>query len=196
MYPKVKVRDQEEDDQFGYESSLQSSKGFESLSIHEFPSPAWECEDPPSIVRISGSNISNSAMPTVPASKGKSNNKKVVGDNKPNIRASSVPRPRAVLSSPDNDGVIGSKNRTREVLSGLKNHNLCQHRHTQCKVTPRPIVFGSPVDTRGQLTVAADSRKDLQGKRRSGIADQSQRTHLRKEKPQSKYTTHGEALLL
>ncbi|PON44370.1 hypothetical protein PanWU01x14_267590 [Parasponia andersonii] len=39
------------------------------------------------------------------------NKRHLVKDSKPNVRASSVPRPRAVLSSPDNDGMIGSRNK-------------------------------------------------------------------------------------
>lgn len=46
-------------------------------------------------------------------------------DNKINIRASSVPRPRAVLSSPDNDGIIGSQNqRIREKQTPLRRITL------------------------------------------------------------------------
>ncbi|XP_022872673.1 uncharacterized protein LOC111391655 isoform X2 [Olea europaea var. sylvestris] len=109
MYPRVKVRvETNEENQYAYEkSSLQSLKGFQWLSLDDSSSLD---ESPQSPVRIPGSYV--------PKSK---DNKKTVLEEKPvNVRASSIPRPRAVLSSP-----------------GQKNHNLCQNRHTQCKVIPR-----------------------------------------------------------
>ncbi|XP_022872672.1 uncharacterized protein LOC111391655 isoform X1 [Olea europaea var. sylvestris] len=127
MYPRVKVRvETNEENQYAYEkSSLQSLKGFQWLSLDDSSSLD---ESPQSPVRIPGSYV--------PKSK---DNKKTVLEEKPvNVRASSIPRPRAVLSSPDNDEINRSKMTTRrELLSGQKNHNLCQNRHTQCKVIPR-----------------------------------------------------------
>ncbi|KAA8527814.1 hypothetical protein F0562_035317 [Nyssa sinensis] len=197
MYPKVKVREQEQDDlhiALDHErSSLLSLDAFESLSIHDFNAPVNGSDDdaPASVVRVPKSYITNSTTPLIPVSKGvekkNDNNNKVVEDSKQNIRASSIPRPRAVLSSPDNDGMIGSRNKTKkaEVLSGLKNHNLCQNRHTQCKVTPRPVAFGSHMNTRRETKEVVDGKTDLRVKKGSFIADQSPRAHPSKGKPHS-----------
>uniref|UniRef100_A0A803LS46 Uncharacterized protein n=1 Tax=Chenopodium quinoa TaxID=63459 RepID=A0A803LS46_CHEQI len=69
-------------------------------------------------------------------------------DIKPHIRASSIPRPRAVISSPDNDQILGSKYQKRSQsrqlegkctrmshTSALKNYNLPQRRQTGGKCT-------------------------------------------------------------
>lgn len=130
MYPKVKVREEARDDEDVYGRSFYQA--LDSLSLHSYPSPAvkeHKDESPPVVVRIPKSYVSKSDMPLAPVSKGsaKSINRNVIEEEKQNIRASSVPRPRAVLSSPDNDGIVRSKNKTRaELLSGLKNHNSCQ----------------------------------------------------------------------
>ncbi|KAF7837418.1 hypothetical protein G2W53_005900 [Senna tora] len=56
-------------------------------------------------------------------------------EDKVNIRASSIPRPRAVISSPDNDTMIGNKNRMKnERLPASKKHAVLQNRHALCKV--------------------------------------------------------------
>ncbi|KAK7278520.1 hypothetical protein RJT34_23550 [Clitoria ternatea] len=56
-------------------------------------------------------------------------------EDKINIRASSIPRPRAVISSPDNDIMIGNRNKIRdERFSASKNGAGLQNRHAHCKV--------------------------------------------------------------
>ncbi|THG19758.1 hypothetical protein TEA_008312 [Camellia sinensis var. sinensis] len=148
----------------------------------------WECEDdsPPSIVRIPKSYIANSAIPMIPLPKGEgksSNKKKAMEDSRPNIRSSPIPRPRAVLSSPVNDGVIGGRNKAKiEVLSGLKDHNLRQTRHTQCKVIPRRSTVETPITTKRESKEAADGKTDLEQKKGSAKANPRQRADLRKGK--------------
>ncbi|GAA0176511.1 hypothetical protein LIER_29488 [Lithospermum erythrorhizon] len=170
-YPKVKVkvRQEEDADQFALElSSLQSLKAFESLSPYDSFSddsptsivripgsfvaspvrsddPAIRDGSPTSIVRVPDSSTSTSASFEDPVSKGTSTKKEIGSDgNKTNIRANMVLRPRAVLSSPDNDTMIGSTNKTRkQPLPTERNHKLCQNRHNQCKVMPRPVQKGS-----------------------------------------------------
>ncbi|XP_074338162.1 uncharacterized protein LOC141675724 [Apium graveolens] len=144
MYPKVKVRDEAQDgDEDDYTTRF--FKALDALSLHNFPSPpVKELEDnsPPSVVRIPKSYISKPVMPMAPVSKGsaKSINRKIVEEEKQNIRASSVPRPRAVLSSPDNDGILKSQQKSRQkISSGLRNPNKRQNRHIQCKVIPASI---------------------------------------------------------
>ncbi|KVH91013.1 hypothetical protein Ccrd_006953, partial [Cynara cardunculus var. scolymus] len=52
-----------------------------------------------------------------------------VNTNKP---TSLLLRPRAVLSSPENDAMHATKNKTETHHSGFKNHNLRQNRHVKC----------------------------------------------------------------
>ncbi|KAI3459554.1 hypothetical protein Pfo_016217, partial [Paulownia fortunei] len=175
-YPKVKVREQiEEADQYDYEkSSLQSLKAFEWLSLDHFSSSD---ESPRSVVRIRGSYVPKSPTPSFQASKEETNKKKRIGmgENRKNVRATSAPRPRAVLSSPDNDGIIGSKTQTRrELLSALKNHNSCQNRHTKCKVFPRSE--GAEVaPTQGHNKESTECKNDIRLKGRTAPADSSVR---------------------
>ncbi|KAJ6845234.1 uncharacterized protein M6B38_288450 [Iris pallida] len=123
MYPRVKVRQEMERVSVEEKETSRVVRIVESLSLenHSFPrilvpNQEHNCKsDPrPPHARVSTSHLKNPSTPPVDACKGK-NDKELDGDNKTNIRASSVPRPRAVLSSPDNDGIIGTQNqRIRE----------------------------------------------------------------------------------
>lgn len=152
MYPKVKVRNQgEEDDQLSFYDQV----AFESVSLHDLDSSVWDDEDdsPPAIVRVPESYPSDLAT----EGEGKSvDKKKEVQFCKQIIKASHILPPRAVLSSPVNDGKVetgsrnktkpdlndgkidnGSRNKTKpDLMSGLKDHNSCQTRHIRCKVVP------------------------------------------------------------
>jgi hypothetical protein len=71
------------------------------------------------------------------------------GEDKLNIWATPVPRPRAVLSSPDNDVVVGSKNKTTAPRTpALQNCNPIPNWHLQCQVTPSNDDNGSTINTR------------------------------------------------
>ncbi|KAK4388099.1 hypothetical protein Sango_2416500 [Sesamum angolense] len=136
VYPKVKVTEEiEEVDECDYEkSSLRSLKTFEWLSVDHFPSSGASQR---LAVRIPDLSVLKSSRPSFQGSKEKMKNKQrtIVTKNQKNGRATSAPRPRAVLSSPDNDGIRRSKTQTRkELVSALKSHNLCQKRHMRCKV--------------------------------------------------------------
>ncbi|CAI9776028.1 unnamed protein product [Fraxinus pennsylvanica] len=186
MYPRVKVRKQvEEDDQYAYEKiSLQSVKAFEWLSLNDFSSSD---ESPPSIVRVRGSNVPKSPISTCTGSKGEENNKTktVSAENRKNVRASSVPRPRAVLSSPDNDGIIGSKTKTRrELHPSTKSHNTCQNRHTQHKVFPRSTAAESFGSTLVNNKEASERKNDPPAKGRAVPPDSSLRSGPLRRKPQ------------
>ncbi|XP_057470459.1 uncharacterized protein LOC130759368 isoform X2 [Actinidia eriantha] len=184
MYPKVKVRELKEDDHEAI--SWPPLGAFESLSIDDLNSSVTESEDdtPPSVVRIPKSYIPTSAIPVIPLSKGEgmsSNKKKAVDDSNLNSRDRSLLRPRAVLSSPDNDGMIGSRNKAKPaLLSGLKDHNLCQNRHTQCKFVPRRNAVETP--TKEDSKEAADHRTNLKSKRGPISRSKTQATH-QKGKP-------------
>ncbi|KAM3326888.1 hypothetical protein P3S67_002014 [Capsicum chacoense] len=179
MYPRVKVRQQkEEDDQYGYES-LPSLKAFESLSISNFSSSD---DSPTSVVRIPRACILSPDRHGLPSSRGrtKDNNQNIFGGTKTNARASSVPRPRAVLSSPDNDQMISMRSKTKaEVISGLKNHNSCQNRHhIKCKLFPKSIQDSCHTSGNKGSKETDDGKLDSRARTRLVKGDPSRRTHL------------------
>lgn len=182
MYPRVKVRKQvEEDDQYAFEKiSLQSVKAFEWLSLNDFSSSD---EPPASIVRVPGSNVPKSPISTYTGSKGEENNKTktVSAENRKNVRASSVPRPRAVLSSPDNDGIIGSKTKTRRELHPSTKG---QNRHAQHKVFPRSTTAESFGSTLVNNKEASERKNIPPAKGRAVPPDSSLRSGPLRRKPQ------------
>ncbi|KAF8388286.1 hypothetical protein HHK36_026952 [Tetracentron sinense] len=201
VYPKVKVREQAQDDQIVAREKEESSslllEILESLSLQDRCSPGfssvtdsakeYQNDSPPSVARIPESYIPNLAMPLISGSKGAGkNNKESKDDTRPNIGSSSVLRPRAVLSSPDNDGMIGSKNKlTRERPSALKNNNLGQSSPAQCKVMPRRVIAESPVKTRRVSKEAADDNGNLKEKKGPELTVRRQKACLRRGKPSS-----------
>ncbi|XP_019253676.1 PREDICTED: uncharacterized protein LOC109232388 [Nicotiana attenuata] len=181
MYPRVKVRQQkEEDDEYAYES-LPSLKAFESLSLSDLSSSD---DSPTSVVRIPRACILSPDRHGISSSTGrtKDNNQNISGGSKTNARASSVPRPRAVLSSPDNDQMIRNRGKTKaELISGLKSCNSCQNRHhTRCKIFPKSIQAENPTIGNKGSKETADVKLDPRARGRLVKADQSQKTHLRK----------------
>ncbi|KAM7260472.1 hypothetical protein ACFE04_016213 [Oxalis oulophora] len=80
-----------------------------------------------------------------------SNKNKQIDDDEErvNIRATSILRPRAVLSSPVNDVVVGGKNKTNPPrTSALKSSNPLPNRHLQCRVVPSNTDNGSHIKTK------------------------------------------------
>ncbi|XP_010264876.1 PREDICTED: uncharacterized protein LOC104602770 [Nelumbo nucifera] len=157
MYPKVKVRNSEQEKKLieQEERSLLLLKVLESLSLQENPSVPSIINSgkdsgndlPTLIAKIPKSYIPKSATASISASKEEHKDMKGIEEDKPNIRASAVPRPRAVLSSPDNDGMIGHRNRLpSERTSILKRHNLGQDASPQSNF--RCIRSASPISTR------------------------------------------------
>lgn len=179
MYPKVRVReDGEEADQYAYErSSLQSLKAFEWQSSRHFSSTDESLE---SVVRIPRSYVPMSPPPSFHSSKEETNEKMTDGEE--NGRTTSAPRPRAVLSSPDNDKIILSKAQTkRELLSGLEDHNSCQNRHIHCKIFPRSAVAESFAPTKRQGKELIDHKDNGLAKgRNTTLAGSSTRGGQRK----------------
>ncbi|XP_022759778.1 uncharacterized protein LOC111306139 isoform X2 [Durio zibethinus] len=115
MYPRVTVRAQEEDDDhFPPPNDCQSSlflRLIESLSKQEKEN---QIDSPPSIARITKAFVTSPATTSLSASEDAGavkRNKQIGKDTKSNAKANSIPPPRAVLSSPDNDGIIGSRNK-------------------------------------------------------------------------------------
>lgn len=151
MYPKVKVRVHQQENhippQNDHRRLVVTKVSDESLSI-----PVKEIQgcSPPLKPRVlkayvpklpAGQSLSSSKASTVVKSKhlGK--------DAKPDVRAGSAvpPRPRAVLSSPDNDGMIGSVNKLsdKKASANFMVHNNIKERapaqRPQTKIAPSPM---------------------------------------------------------
>ncbi|GLU22296.1 hypothetical protein SLE2022_383840 [Rubroshorea leprosula] len=116
MYPKVKVRLEQDKDDSG---SILSFALVESFSSQEKENQ-WDSDSPPIVARVTKAN-------SISASKVVNNQKNNGEERKLSERAASVPRPRAVLSSPDNDGMIGNRNRLNDGGSVLAPKRLQFH---------------------------------------------------------------------
>ena len=80
--------------------------------------------------------------------------------------------------------MIGNNNRVKAKRpSGLKNPNLVQSRHAQCKIISSNITEGT-VNTR-KSKKADDSKSDSKGKKGSATAVPSQKRYVRTSKPNS-----------
>ncbi|KAH7522007.1 hypothetical protein FEM48_Zijuj07G0092200 [Ziziphus jujuba var. spinosa] len=143
---------------------------------------------PPSIAKVPKSYMPSVAIPTISVpEEAEKKNEKFEEDNQQNIRASSIPRPRAVLSSPSpsayNDVVIGNKNRVKtERPSVLKNRKTIQNRHALCKVIPSRTAENS-MNMKKSKEVPDES--NLKGKKASAVTVPSQRRNPRTGKPSS-----------
>ncbi|KAM0966717.1 hypothetical protein FF1_022476 [Malus domestica] len=167
-YPKVKVRQQEDQDDH------------QPLTDFCFPEKEHE-ETPPTVVRIPESYVPSVVIPSISATEGEMKDNKVEEEIKQNIRASSIPRPRAVLSSPVNDTAIGSKNRIKAVRTpALKNHNLVKNNHTQS--VPSHITENSKKAIKSK---GASEGNSLKGRKGSETTLPSQRQPPRTGKPSS-----------
>ncbi|GLT66270.1 hypothetical protein SLA2020_386430 [Shorea laevis] len=116
MYPKVKVRLEQDRDDSG---SVPFFELVESFSSQEKENQ-WDSYSPPIVARVTKAN-------SISASKVVNNQKNNGEERKLSGKAASVPRPRAVLSSPDNDGMIGNRNRLKDGGSVLAPKRLQFH---------------------------------------------------------------------
>ncbi|CAN6460401.1 unnamed protein product [Victoria cruziana] len=172
MYPRVRVRVEDDDpaSDAEVENQLPLEK-FESLSVcsdgngrgtDSSPNRAMAPKSyPPLKVR--------STISSAPTVKEKQNQEKNVQikpkhgqensvESKPQMRASLVPRPRAVLSSPVNDEKIGSKNRFYQARKPtLKKNNE----------NPNPVLRVIPKETRSQSPIGTikDARASVSSTR-------------------------------
>lgn len=171
-YPRVKVREEKDSDDCPavYEqkrSYLLSLKDLESLLLQDSSnSPGKEHRvSPSSLAKIPKACSPDGIKPSTSESQEAERRCKMVDeDNKANIRASSIPMPRAVISSPENDQMIGKKNRkTIEKPSVLKNRNSVQSRHSQCKIIASHSGNENPISSR-RSKETADSRCQTVGK--------------------------------
>ncbi|XP_022974540.1 uncharacterized protein LOC111473205 isoform X5 [Cucurbita maxima] len=168
IYPKVKVREENELDDHPAaneqkRSYLLSLKDLESLFLEDLSSSSGKEHrvSPSSTAKVPKVYSPNVVKPSTSESQDKR-------CNKVNTRASSIPMPRAVLSSPENDLMIGKKNRkTTEKPSVLKNHNSVQSRHSQCKTVARHSVNENPICLRKSKEAVVDSKCRSSGKNRN-----------------------------
>ncbi|KAK4425417.1 hypothetical protein Salat_1735700 [Sesamum alatum] len=193
MYPKVKVRAQrEEADQYAYEkSSLQSLKAFEWLSPQHLSSSD---DSPGPVARVPRSYAPKSPPPSFYASREQANKKKTVAEESPKkVRATSAPRPRAVLSSPENDRIIRSRTHERnEEHSGLKNGSPCHNRRPQYKIFPKSSAAESFTPAQGHNKGSAEPKNDTQARGGTEGADASMRSgHRKKITPSSVHKLLG-----
>ncbi|GMN53321.1 hypothetical protein TIFTF001_022458 [Ficus carica] len=190
VYPKVKVRRQQQDQD----------------DHHDFPdfSSPEEHEDDtlvPSIAKVPKSYIPNIAvspsndmpkvvsMPKISVLKEAEQDNREADDEdgKQHRRACSIPRPRAVLSSPDNDMVIGNRNRSKtERSSVLKNRKLPQNKHAQCKVIPNTTE--DSVKTKKSKEDRDQNESNLKGSKGSVTVCPMPRRQIRDGKPAPKRT--------
>ncbi|KAL9390092.1 hypothetical protein Peur_018697 [Populus x canadensis] len=186
MYPKVKVRTDGRDDQHAHDwSSLLSLKDIQFLCLQDSCVPVKGHQDvsPPIVARIPKSYVPNVIMPKVSVSEEAEKKSNSTEEDRLNIRASSIPRPRAVLSSPDNDAVIGSNNRTKVARpTASKNNKLMESRHEPCKAVPGQITDASPTSTRKSKNTS-DNKSELKVKKWSPPEASSQRRKIATDKP-------------
>ncbi|KAI3413009.1 uncharacterized protein J3R85_016650, partial [Psidium guajava] len=193
MYPKLKVRVKVRDDSGDRDdvkrdvprSPLLGLKALDYLSLHDFDSPVQEHQ----VFRQCTARVEKISMqnaPRYPVSEGKSESTSDE-ESKLNIRASTVPRPRAVLSSPDNDVMIGKKNkRIVGRPSALRNNNPLQLRNGQPKDISKEAVYCAPKSTRKPKEATDDKILSRRTKEPANTAvAASQRTHPQTRKPSS-----------
>ncbi|XP_022937425.1 uncharacterized protein LOC111443687 isoform X6 [Cucurbita moschata] len=169
IYPKVKVRDENELDDHPAvneqkRSYLLSLKDLESLFLEDSSSSSGKEHrvSPSSTAKVPKVYSPNVVKPSTSESQA---DKRC---NRVNTRASSIPMPRAVLSSPENDLMIGKKNRkTTEKPSVLKNHNSVQSRHSQCKTVARHSGNENPICSRKSKETVVNSKCRSAGKNRN-----------------------------
>ncbi|KAJ6771434.1 hypothetical protein OIU74_017809 [Salix koriyanagi] len=186
MYPKVKVRTDGRDDQLAHNwSSLLSLKDIQFLCLQDscFAVNGHQDVSPPITARIPKSHVSNVIMPRVSVSEEAEKKNNSTKEERLNIRASLIPRPRAVLSSPDNDAVIGNNIRTKVARpTASKNNKLMDSRHEPCKVVAGQITDVSPTNTRKSKNTS-DNKSELKVKKWSPTEVSSQRRKIATDKP-------------
>ncbi|KAK9993349.1 hypothetical protein SO802_023052 [Lithocarpus litseifolius] len=148
MYPTMKVRVNEQDDQFPPRNHDNGSMLFlslmDSLSIQAKEN---RIDSPSSIAGVTKARVPNFSAQLISMSKGtvKKNNKQVDKSGEQN-RANSAPRPRAILSSPDNDGMIGSWNKLME--EKYSDYSIKKKMQAQTKVVHNQVKAARPLNTK------------------------------------------------
>ncbi|KAA8543417.1 hypothetical protein F0562_021088 [Nyssa sinensis] len=195
MYPMVKVREQDQDAPFTLQddsNSLPVLKFFKSpseLDSHVSSAVKDNQNDyTTTVAKIPETSVPIFGMPLIPVSQGPKKNsrhtREVQEEIKSNARAPSVLRPRAVLSSPDNDELIGNKNKLTGA-SVLRKHSLDKHSPTRTKVMAGPVKVESPLYMRRVTKDAFDYQNGPKQRKSLEPAVSRQKTCLQKGKPSS-----------
>ncbi|XP_051128075.1 uncharacterized protein LOC127249361 [Andrographis paniculata] len=102
-------------------------------------------------------------------------------EDRKSARATSAPRPRAVLSSPENDLIIGRKksHARKEQLPGLENRN----RHAQCKILPKSVAFDCSSPARGYNKELVEPRSSIRAKNRASSDSSTKKKDEKKTAP-------------
>ncbi|KAL2323394.1 hypothetical protein Fmac_027773 [Flemingia macrophylla] len=119
MNPKMKVRVPEQDEEFVYPENNSGTWMFSKLiELLSFEEEKNQSESPPSVSKSTKACPHHVTRRSTPSTKGVLKSIKRFGESpKVNARSCSVIRPRAVLSSPENDGLIGSINDLNHSIS-------------------------------------------------------------------------------
>ncbi|CAJ1976537.1 unnamed protein product [Sphenostylis stenocarpa] len=174
LYPKVKVRH--------YDDGELGLKAFLSLYLHpSSPVTDHKVVSMPSVVKVPKCYVPHVPIPRVPVTEEDSGDFSSASDssvttgsekngstdeNKVNIRASSIPPPRAVISSPDNDIIIGNRNKIKDGrLSASKNGVILPNRHAHCKVKSHDV-SDVPPETKKPREPGSKDEIDSVGKKK------------------------------
>ncbi|KAL5712034.1 hypothetical protein ACHQM5_014243 [Ranunculus cassubicifolius] len=193
MYPRVKVRDEEKPvkvkngvDVQEKRNSLLLLNNLITLTLKDqfFTDKEYTEDSPPTVAKVPKSYVPSFTTPSISLSKEKNNRE--TEDSRPNIRASSVPPPRAVLSSPDNDGLIGSRNQlSKEKPSVMKKSNLGETTDSQGKAKTRNLKSKTPVNTRVGSKEITNNKSGIKVKQKPELTVPKQSGYLRKGRQRS-----------
>nr|KYP74125.1 hypothetical protein KK1_006793 [Cajanus cajan] len=118
------------------------------IELLSFEDEKNQIESPPSVSKSTKACPQHVTMRSTPSTKGVLKSMKRVGESpKENARSCSVIRPRAVLSSPENDGLIGSINDlNRSISSGHRKKDAKGKIEAQAKVLSNQVKEGKYLD--------------------------------------------------
>ncbi|KAL5863775.1 hypothetical protein ACOSQ3_001289 [Xanthoceras sorbifolium] len=193
MYPRVRVRVQEQQD--GQVSPPNDRGSFlflrllESLSLQDCSLPKENhCNSSPANAKVTMTCVPDVKLESVSASTEK-NNTDIHKDTKLNARVSSIPRPRAVLSSSENDGMIGNRNKLQKYTtfsSPKKLNSTEQKMRAQTAAIPNPVKTRSPLSARkGSRDAMSDNKRALTQTKLSKSGIQRRKASLQEGKPSS-----------
>ncbi|KAK1559869.1 hypothetical protein Q3G72_019313 [Acer saccharum] len=160
VYPTPRVRVKEQDQEDGQVVSPPNDTGsflflrlLESLSLQDCSLPKENhCNSSPANAKVTKTCVPSVKSELVSASKEKNNK-----DSKQSGRAISILRPRAVLSSPENDGMIGNKNKLRPSSSKRLNHEQKMTTSISNPIKPRSALSAR----KGSRDATSDNKRLL-----------------------------------
>ncbi|KAM3683378.1 hypothetical protein ACJW31_12G142700 [Castanea mollissima] len=180
MYPTMKVRINEQDDQFPPRNHDSGSMLFlslmDSLSIQAKEN---RIDSPSSIAGVTKARVPNFPAQLISMSKVKKNDKQIEKSGE-QIRANSAPRPRAILSSPDNDGMIGSRNKLMEKRSS--DYSIKKKMQAQTKAVHNQVKAARPLNTKKVSHGVSDDKSGPKQRKLNEPVIQKQKPRYREGK--------------